>query len=88
VPVSFEAQGVIAAARTQDLARGGVAIRTLDPLPLGTVVELSFRLPGSPSEITAAGRVAWSDRRVGMGVQFERLTTDAQKLLSSFVEGA
>jgi hypothetical protein len=57
-------------------------------LPLGTVVELSFRLPGSPSEITAAGRVAWSDRRVGMGVQFERLTTDAQKLLSSFVEGA
>lgn len=87
VPISFETSGVISAARTQDLGRGGVSIRTLEPLPLGTVVELTFRLPGSPTDITAAGRVAWSDRRVGMGVQFERLTTDAQRLLGSFVTG-
>jgi uncharacterized protein (TIGR02266 family) len=87
-PVSFEAGGVISAARLQDVGRGGVAVRTLEPLPLGTVVELTFRLPGSGRDVTAAGRVAWSDRRVGMGVQFERLTGEAQKLLSSFVERA
>lgn len=86
VPVSLQAGGVIAGARTQDLSRGGVAIRTLDPLPLGTVLELTFRLPGSPRDITATGRVAWSDRRVGMGVQFERLTVEAQHLLGAFVE--
>jgi uncharacterized protein (TIGR02266 family) len=86
VPISFETNGIISAARTQDMGRGGVAIRTLDPLPLGTVVELTFRLPGSPRDVTAAGRVSWSDRRVGMGVQFERLTADAQRLLGAFVE--
>jgi uncharacterized protein (TIGR02266 family) len=86
VPVSFQSGGVIAGARTQDMGRGGVAIRTLDPLPLGTVVELTFRLPGLAKDITAAGRVAWSDRRVGMGIQFERLTAEAQQLLGSFVE--
>lgn len=88
VPISLESEGAITAARTQDMGRGGVAVRTLDPLPMGTVVELTFRLPGSPKDIIAAGRVAWSDRRVGMGVQFERLTTDAQRLLGAFVESA
>ena len=86
VPVSFQAGGTVAGARTQDLSRGGLAIRTLDPLPLGTVIDLSFRLPGTSKDITATGRVAWSDRRVGMGVQFERLTSEAQSLLNAFVD--
>ena len=86
VPVSFQAGGVLASARTQDLGRGGVAIRTMEPLPTGTLIELNFRLPGSGRDITAAGRVAWSDRRVGMGVQFEKLTSEAQQVLSAFVE--
>lgn len=86
VPVSFQTGSLIAGARTQDFGRGGLAIRTLDPLPLGTVLELTFRLPGSTKDVTAAGRVAWSDRRVGMGVQFERLSSEAQQLLSAFVE--
>jgi hypothetical protein len=54
-------------------------------LPLGTSIELTFRLPGSAKDITATGRVAWSDRRVGMGVQFERLTAEAQTVLNAFV---
>ncbi len=86
VPISFQAGGVIAGARTQDLGRGGVAIRTMDPLPKGTLIDLTFRLPGSTRDITAAGRVTWSDRRVGMGVQFERLSADAQQALNAFVE--
>jgi uncharacterized protein (TIGR02266 family) len=83
--VSLQAGGVISGARTQDLGRGGLAIRTMDPLPLGTLVELTLRLPGTSRDVTAAGRVAWSDRRVGMGLQFERLTAEAQQLLSAFV---
>lgn len=86
VPASFQSGGVVASARTQDISRGGVAIRTLDPLPLGTVLEVTFRLPGSIKDITATGRVSWSDRRMGMGVQFERLTTEAQQLLGTFLE--
>jgi|KBSSwiStaDraftv2_1062776.scaffolds.fasta_scaffold354856_2 uncharacterized protein (TIGR02266 family) len=86
VPVSFQAGGTIAGARTQDIGRGGVAIRTMEPLPLGTQIELTFRLPGSVRDITAAGRVAWSDRRVGMGVQFEKLTSEAQQFLNAFMD--
>ncbi len=86
VPVSYQAGGAISGARTQDVGRGGVAIRTMEPLPLGTSIELTFRLPGSSKDITAMGRVAWSDRRVGMGVQFERLTAEAQVVLNAFVE--
>lgn len=86
VPISFQAGSVVAGARTQDVGRGGVAIRTMDPLPLGTEIELTFRLPGSNRDITATGRVAWSDRRVGMGVQFEKLTAEAQVYLNSFVD--
>jgi uncharacterized protein (TIGR02266 family) len=77
---------VIRGARPQDLGRGGVAIRTMDPLPIGTEIELTFRLPGSSTDISASGRIAWSDRRVGMGVQFEKLTTDAQHVLSAFLD--
>lgn len=86
VPVSFQAGGIIAGARTQDVGRGGVAVRTMEPLPLGTIIELSCRLPGTNKDIIAAGRVAWSDRRVGMGVQFEKLTSEAQQFLNAFVE--
>jgi uncharacterized protein (TIGR02266 family) len=86
IPVSFQTGGAITAARTQDLGRGGVAIRTMDPLPQGTQIDLTFRLPGAPGDITATGRVAWSDRRVGMGVQFERLTSEAQQVLGAFLD--
>jgi len=86
VPISYQSDGVIAGARTQDLSRGGVAIRTMEPLPLGTIIELTFRLPGTSADITAAGRVSWSDRRVGMGVQFDKLTSEAQQLLNAFVQ--
>jgi uncharacterized protein (TIGR02266 family) len=86
LPVSYQAEGTLSAARTQDLSRGGVAIRTMDPLPAGTQIDLTFRLPGSNRDINASGRVAWSDRRVGMGVQFEKLTADAMQALNAFVE--
>lgn len=86
LPVSYQAEGAISAARTQDLSAGGVAIRTMDPLPAGTQIDLTFRLPGSNRDISASGRVAWSDRRVGMGVQFEKLTSDALQALNAFVE--
>ncbi|HEX5069159.1 MAG TPA: TIGR02266 family protein [Vicinamibacterales bacterium] len=86
VPLSYQTGASIAGARTQDIGRGGVAIRTMDPLPLGTQIELTFRLPGSARDITAAGRVAWSDRRVGMGVQFEKITSEAQQFLNAFMD--
>lgn len=86
VPVSFRAGQTVAAAQTRDLGRGGAGIQMLDPLPPGTSLQLTIRVPGVPAGIAALGRIVWSDRRIGMGVQFEKLTTEAQTALEQYVE--
>jgi uncharacterized protein (TIGR02266 family) len=86
VPVTYRTDETLAGSVTLDIGKGGLAIRTLNPLPKGTVVQVTFRLPGTPAEIDAAGRVAWSDRKVGMGVQFERLSSIHQRAVDGFVD--
>lgn len=86
VPVSFRAGQVTSGAVTLDVGKAGLAIRTMSPLPRGSVVQLRFRLPGVSSDLEASARVAWSDRKVGMGLQFEHLTAADQATVDAFVE--
>jgi uncharacterized protein (TIGR02266 family) len=86
VPVSYRAGQTIAGAVTLDVGKGGLAIRTMNPLAVGTDVRLKFRLPNAPADIDAAGRVAWSDRKVGMGVQFEQVAPEDQSAIDTFVD--
>ncbi|MCC7010834.1 MAG: PilZ domain-containing protein [Acidobacteria bacterium] len=86
VPVTYRAGDLVAGAVTLDLGRGGVAIRTMTPLAKGTPIQVRFRLPGVPQEIDASGLVAWSDIRVGMGVQFDRVSATDQRTIEGFVE--
>ena len=86
VPISYRAGPTIAGAVTLDVGKGGLGIRTMSPLPKGTAVHLKFRLPGAPGEIDAAGRVAWSDRKVGMGVQFEKISATDQRTIDAFID--
>ena len=58
----------------------------MTPLAKGTAIQVRFRLPGVPQEIDAAGRVAWSDHRVGMGVQFENVSATDQRTIEGFVD--
>jgi len=67
-----------------NISRGGIAIRTTSPLANGASVRLRFRLPGSKREIEAEGRVSWSDRRHGMGLQFERVESQDQSDIDEF----
>jgi uncharacterized protein (TIGR02266 family) len=69
-----------------NIGKGGVAVRTLSPLPADTRVHLKFRLPGASAEISAGGRVAWGDRKVGMGIQFDGLDAVDQSAIDAFVE--
>ena len=86
VPISYRVGQTIAAAQTKDISRGGLGIQTLEPLDAGTPVQLSFKLPGLPQEISASARVVWRDRRAGMGVQFDKLFPEAQQILEAFIE--
>ena len=82
VPVSYKSGQTIATAVTLNLGRGGLAVRTLNPLSPGVPVELKFRLPGK-TEIELRGRVVWSDRKAGMGVRFERVSPADQRAIDA-----
>src|SRR5262245_59085074 len=86
IPIAYRFGNTIAAALTLNLSRGGIAIRTTSPLENGAKVRLRFRLPGSKRDIDAEGRVAWSDRRHGMGLQFERVEPQDQAAIDEFVD--
>jgi uncharacterized protein (TIGR02266 family) len=86
IPVSYRAGQSIAGALTLNVGKGGVGVRTMSPLAAGTALQLKFRLPANTADIEVAGRVAWSNRQVGFGVQFERLDAQAQAAIDAFVD--
>jgi len=86
IQIQYRFGSTIAAALTLNLSRGGVAIRTTSPLEAGAKIRVHFRIPGSKHDIDAEGRVAWSDRRVGMGVQFETVDPAAQPIVDNYVD--
>jgi uncharacterized protein (TIGR02266 family) len=86
IPIQYRFGSTIAAALTLNLGRGGIAIRTTSPLDAGAQVNVRFRLPGAKLDTNADGRIAWSDRRVGMGVQFEQLDPASQTSIDNFVD--
>jgi uncharacterized protein (TIGR02266 family) len=86
VPVSYRVDDVVAAALTLNIGPGGLAIRTMSPLEVATTVRARFRLPGSATEIEADSRVVWRDRRVGMGLQFERMEASDQATIDEYVD--
>jgi uncharacterized protein (TIGR02266 family) len=86
IPVAYHFGATIAAALTLNLSKGGLGIRTMSPLPAGSKVRARFRLPGSNDDIETESRVAWSDRRVGMGLQFEKVDAASQTAIDEFVD--
>ena len=86
IPIAYRFGNTIAAALTLNLSRGGIAIRTTSPLENNAKVRIRFRLPGSKRDIDAEGRVAWSDRRHGMGLQFEKVEPQDQTAIDEFVD--
>src|SRR3954468_10939797 len=81
IPIQYRFGNTIAAALTLNLSRGGIAIRTTSPLEAGSRIRVRFRLPGAKREVDGEGRVAWSDRRVGMGIQFESVDAASQTVI-------
>jgi len=86
IPIQYRFGNTIAAALTLNLSHGGIAIRTTSPLEAGSKIKVRFRMPGSKRDVDAEGRVAWSDRRVGMGIQFEIVEPVNQGIIDTFVD--
>ena len=86
IPVAYRFGNTIAAAVTLNLGRGGLAVRTMSPLESSTRARVRFRLPNTRRDVDADACVAWSDRRVGMGMQFERIDATDQSAVEEFVD--
>ena len=70
--VKFEGAGVRAETRISDISETGVFIDAMTPVPTGAVLKLTFTLPDG-SFIEVDGRVAHSQPRIGMGIEFVNL---------------
>ncbi len=86
IPIQYRFGNTIAAALTLNLSHGGIAIRSTSPLDQGSKIKVRFRMPGGKRDIDAEGRVAWSDRRVGMGIQFDQVDPANQTIIDNFVD--
>jgi uncharacterized protein (TIGR02266 family) len=86
IPVAYRFGDTITAVLTLNLSKGGIGIRTMNPLQPASKVRVRFRLPGARREVEADARVAWSDRRIGMGLQFERVDAEDQASIDEFVD--
>ncbi len=86
IPIAYRFGNTIAAALTLNLSRGGIAIRTSSPLACEAKARLRFRLPGSKRDIEAEAKVSWSDTKMGMGLEFERVGDADQSEIDEFVD--
>ena len=86
IPVAYRFGNTIATALTLNISHGGVAMRTTNPLPVGSALRTRFRLPAVRTDIQAEARVAWVDHRVGMGLQFTKVDDTSQAAIDEFVE--
>lgn len=86
IAIQYRFGSTIATALTLNLSRGGVAIRTTSPIEVGSKMVARFHLPGTASDVETPGHIVWSDRRVGMGMQFEAVDPAAQAVIDQFVD--
>jgi type IV pilus assembly protein PilZ len=84
IPVDYETRDLFLGSRVTNISRGGLFIRTDNPLPVQTEVSLSLHLPQDEGVIQARGRVVWNydvpknsfHVVSGMGIKFIDLTSD------------
>ena len=82
--VSIEGKSPNEQSRVTDIGLEGVFVDTLNPLPVGTVLRLSFGL-GSEKFVTTQGIAVHSMPSIGMGIQFTELKPEQQEMIKGIV---
>jgi CheY-like chemotaxis protein len=86
IPIAYRFGNTIAAAVTLNVSRGGVSVRTTNPLDAGVIVRARFRIPMSKKDIDVESKVAWSNKRVGMGLEFLNIGAADQQAIAEYVD--
>jgi hypothetical protein len=73
--------------RAGNLSRGGLGLDHTIPLPLGTVVNLTFTLPGDSGPVKVMGEIVSTagPEELRMGVKFTGLTDEARGRIDAYL---
>ena len=76
----------------QDISKSGILLSTETNIPSGTILNLSFVIPGYKKPIKVEGEVvrkieanAHRERKAGLGVRFKDFKGDSQKRLEKYI---
>ena len=74
----------------RDINEGGLFVATDTPQPVGTDVELEFKLPGADQPVEVMGRVVRTEESEtsetkGMGIEFENLNAEIRQRINEIV---
>jgi len=72
--------------KSSDVSSSGCYLEMMTPLPMGTVVELSFNI--GVERVCTEATVRTSDLGVGMGLEFTRMHGDSQRRLQNQLDEA
>jgi len=91
--VQYRTAQEFTAAYAKNISGGGVFIRTQQPLPLNSEVQVRFTLPGVSRPFVVRGLVVWtnpypsrSSFPPGMGIKFMELEPEAKEIIARFVK--
>jgi uncharacterized protein (TIGR02266 family) len=73
--------------RAGNLSRGGLGLDHTIPLPLGTVVNLTFTLPGDSNPVQISGEIVSTagPEELRMGVKFIDISDEARSRIDAYL---
>src|SRR5262249_32769656 len=75
--------------RSANISTGGIFLENTIPHPVGTVVALTFSLPGDETRLNVKGEIVnIVDGELGMGIKFIELDEPAREKIRKFVREA
>jgi type IV pilus assembly protein PilZ len=94
VRVNYQTVDSLFSEFARNINDGGIFVETDTPQPVGTNVELEFKLPGADRPIEVVGNVVRSistdqvesDGVPGMGIEFENLGADLREQINEIIQ--
>jgi len=79
---------------SKDVSRGGIFIKSSQPMPVGTLLKFQFQLKDESALIRGVGRVVWTraeedagdDQPAGMGIKFIKMDNESRVTVERIVD--
>jgi uncharacterized protein (TIGR02266 family) len=90
--VRYSSQESFAVEWITNISKGGLFIKSENPLPPGTPLKITFSVPGKDIPVQLEGVVRWSAPPSspsvvpGMGIEIVKIDEKSKKILDSFVD--